>query len=159
MTILSGKTIRRLGIITPHVDRCVAHGMTYGESLAGYDIRLGETAWFNKDGFSLAVSKERFKLPKNVIGIVHDKSSWARKGLSVQNTVLEPGWEGYLTLELNLNSNDFFCQHISADTLYNIAEGMPIAQVVFHYVDEETDGYNGKYQNQPGRPVEAIHEG
>jgi dCTP deaminase len=28
------------------------------------------------------------------MGIVHDKSTWARRGLVVQNTVIEPGWHG-----------------------------------------------------------------
>jgi dCTP deaminase len=31
------------------------------------------------------------------MGIVHDKSTWARRGLVVQNTVIEPGWHGYQT--------------------------------------------------------------
>ena len=35
------------------------------------------------------------------MGIVHDKSTWARRGLVVQNTVIEPGWHGYLTIEVD----------------------------------------------------------
>jgi dCTP deaminase len=146
--ILSGHTIRRLGIITPHVDRTVINGMSYGQSLAGYDIRAREHLWVGPKGFQLLSSVEYFNLPKDILGVVHDKSSWARKGLSVQNTVLEPGWKGFLTLEVN--------SHV--DYTLNSFEGSPIAQVVFHRVDEYTDGYRGKYQDQPNRPVEAISE-
>lgn len=149
MTVLSGKTIRRLGIITPHHDRTVVNGMTYGESLCGYDIRAKERLWVTQGApFQLLSSIEYFNLPKNVMGVVHDKSSRAREGLAVQNTVLEPGWKGFLTLEVTNHSRD----GLSADP------GHPIAQVVFHYVDEETKGYKGKYQNQPDRPVEALYE-
>ena len=41
-------------------------------------------------------SIEFFNMPKYLVGIVHDKSSLARQGLSVFNTVIEPGWKGYL---------------------------------------------------------------
>lgn len=146
--ILSGATIRRLGIITPHVERTVVNGMSYGESLAGYDIRLAQCVWVEQGKFTLGSTLEHFNLPKNVVGIVHDKSSWARRGLAVQNTVLEPGWKGFLTLEISNHSNNY----------WELVEGTPIAQVVFHYVDLETNGYKGKYQDQPNRPVEAIFE-
>ena len=39
-------------------------------------------------------------MPRDMVGVVHDKSTWARRGLSVFNTVIEPGWRGKLTLEL-----------------------------------------------------------
>ena len=39
--------------------------------------------------FILASAIEEFDVPNNLLGIVHDKSSWARKGLSVFNTVIE----------------------------------------------------------------------
>lgn len=61
-------------------------------------------------------------MPENLVGIVHDKSTLARKGLSVFNTVIEPGWKGFLTLELVYHGSEDF--HIPA--------GSGIAQVLFH---------------------------
>lgn len=78
------------------------------------------------------------------MGIVHDKSTWARRGLSVFNTVIEPGWMGHLTLELVYHGNEPL--HIPA--------GSSIAQVVFHEVAVPA-WYAGKYQNQEDRPVGA----
>jgi dCTP deaminase len=100
--------------------------------------------------FFLASSVERIKMPTNMIGFIKDKSSWAREGLCVQNTVLEPGWEGWITLELSFHRN-----HHSV----TIESGDPIAQIIFQWLDKPTENpYTGKYQNQEGRPVEAIAE-
>lgn len=159
--ILSGKSIRELGIITPHEPRTQFNGMSYGESYAGYDIRIANLIRLEglKEfdfeeyrgvifpwSFGLGITVEHFKMPKNVLGVIHDKSSWARQGLSVFNTTIEPGWEGFLTLELV--NHDW-------ETLI-IPKDSPIAQVIFHYVDEPTEGYDGKYQNAKQIPQEAI---
>ncbi len=88
-------------------------------------------------------------MPNSVMGIVHDKSSWARHGVAVQNTVIEPGWRGYLTLELTNHSQQ----------TRTIKPGDPIAQIVFHWLDEPTkQPYEGKYQDQAAGPQEAIAE-
>lgn len=95
--------------------------------------------------FTIASAIEEFDMPTNLCGIVHDKSTWARKGLSVFNTVIEPGWKGFLTLELVYHGPEDL--HIPA--------GAGIAQVVFHETAEHAR-YKGKYQDQPDRPVAAI---
>lgn len=148
--IASAATLRRLRPVDPFVERGVAGGMSFGLSLAGYDIRIRESVLLEtKDkSFVLASTLERFSMPRNMVGIVHDKSTWARRGLAVQNTVIEPGWEGYLTLELTNHSNE----------LISVRAGDPIAQVVFHYLDEMTEGYVGKYQNQEQGPQIARYE-
>jgi len=151
--ILSGNTIRERGIINPFHDRTVSAGMTFGVGPAGYDVRVefdktGELdiAQIASGGFMLASTIERFTMPNDVIGFVHDKSSWARKGLAVQNTVIEPGWFGYLTLEITNHSHRPLA----------IERGSPIAQVVFHFIDRPvTDAYNGKYQDQERGPQRA----
>lgn len=147
MTVLSAQTIRWQRIITPFNERTVHRGMTYGLSSAGYDIRSAQSAVLAPGGFELISSVEHFKMPNNIVGEVKDKSSWARRGLFVHNTVIEPGWWGYLTLEL------------SAHKLIDVREGDPIAQVIFYYLDHDTEHpYQGKYQNQDARPVEAKEE-
>lgn len=161
--ILSAQTIRRHciggGMIRPFHERTVYTGKTYGLSSAGYDVRVefavGKMMRFISprlgpgNTFALASTMERFALPSDVMGVVHDKSSWARRGLTVQNTVIEPGWSGYLTLEL--------IYHGEGELI--VCEGDPIAQIVFHQLDEYTEQpYSGKYQNQPRGPQEAREE-
>ena len=139
MTILSAQSIRRRGIFTPFGEREKAFGMSYGLSSCGYDIRVeqGFTLW--PGHFRLASTLEHFAMPNDLVGIVHDKSTWARLGVAVQNTVVEPGWTGWLTLELTNHSE--YPREIMA--------GAPIAQVIFHLLDEPTDQpYAGKYQDQ-----------
>lgn len=136
--------------------KVINNGVSYGLSVAGYDIRIRqevrhysneEGSWTIVDGvhrkgrFALASAVEEFQMPTNLVGIVHDKSSWARRGLSVFNTVIEPGFFGGLTLELVFNSDD---------TLV-IPAGTGIAQVMFHQTRLEAQ-YNGKYQNQSTNP-------
>lgn len=155
--ILSAQKIRRLcevsNMITPFCPRTVINGKTFGLSGAGYDVRvefeIGKLLNLAPGGFALAATAEHFIMPNNVVGIVHDKSSWARKGLTVQNTVIEPGWRGYLTLEL--------ANHGPDDLVLTWHD--PIAQIVFHWLDEPTcQPYEGKYQDQPRGPQKAIEE-
>lgn len=139
MTILSAQSIRKRGVFTPFCERSKAFGMSYGLSPCGYDIRIQETITLKPGGFELASTVEKFEMPNDVVGIVHDKSTWARLGIAVQNTVIEPGWRGFLTLELT-NASPY---------VREIQSGSPIAQVLLHLLDEETEQpYAGKYQDQ-----------
>jgi len=153
--ILGGEMIRELGIITPCQKRTVFEGVTYGLGPAGYDLRvefdgggIRSCLTLEPGEFSLASTVELFRMPKDVLGMVHDKSTWARVGLAVQNTVIEPGWRGHLTLELTNHSKE---------TLL-IRRNIAIAQVVFHQV-LGTMEYDGKYQDQERGPVKGkFHE-
>ncbi len=149
--ILTGNMIRnhRPLLIVPFYERTVYNGMSFGLSLAGYDVRIAESYLIPRGGFVLASTIEHFAMPNNLMAFVHDKSSWARKGLAVQNTVLEPGWEGFLTLELTNHGK----------TGLSIEAGMPIAQIIWHALAEPVEkGYDGKYQNQPPEPTPAKYE-
>jgi dCTP deaminase len=153
--ILPAQEIRRLCLqpfppmLNPFHERSVQNGLSFGLSPAGYDIRIDQDLVLHPGEFKLASAMERFNMPLDVLAIVHDKSTWARRGLCVQNTVIEPGWEGFLTLELT--------NHASADL--QLHQGDPIAQIVFHKLMEGTNQpYRGKYQNQERRPVEALNE-
>ena len=143
-------------------------GTSFGLGEAGYDIRIKQKVmfkpgdfvslkWQEADGskhgscvdgrgrFTLASAIEEFQMPEDLTGIVHDKSTWARRGLSVFNTVIEPGWNGFLTLELVYHGEDELI----------IPAGAGIAQVIFHKTAEHAH-YKGKYQNQEDKPVSAI---
>ena len=139
--------------------------LSWGESFAGYDLRLSsvlvdpladlEANQLEEPfvlcpqsvggGFVLGSAVEFIEMPDDVVGVVHDKSTLARLGLAVQNTVIEPGWRGYLTLEIT-NHGPYCLQ------LY---KGMPICQVLFYQIDGRVEGYNGKYQDQPSEPIKA----
>lgn len=124
-------------------------GFSYGLSSAGYDIRIAQDVTMRPGDFELVSSLEKFIVPRDIMQFVKDKSSWARMGLAVQNTVIEPGWRGYLTLELTNHGRN---------TLF-IEKGAPIAQIIFHRLEAPTImPYNGKYQDQDNRPVAAISE-
>ncbi len=134
-------------------------GTSYGLVEAGYDIRIKEEVKFTpgvshprilvSEGmgfkgwsgrFCLASSVEYFQMPKDLVGTVRDKSTWARKGVSVFNTVIEPGWNGVLTLELVFNGSENL----------TIPAGAGIAQVLFGRLECDGDYGNGKYQDAPG---------
>jgi len=133
-------------MVQPFNERSVCYGMSYGLSPAGYDIRIGQDILLKPGKFALASSIERFNMPTDVLGTVHDKSTWARRGLAVQTTVVECGWKGHLTLELTNHS----------DANISLKHGMPIAQIIFHQLQEPTDQpYAGKYQDQPNEPTPA----
>lgn len=122
------------------------HGVSYGTSEAGYDIRIKQSVTLHPlRRFKLASTIELFDMPEDLVAIVHDKSTWARRGLSVFNTVIEPGWKGYLTLELVYHR--WRPLHIPA--------GVGIAQVIFHDLRERAQ-YSGKYQNQENEPTQAV---
>ena len=161
--IVNGKRLLELSPIKDMLtEKRKLHGVSYGLSEGGYDIRIKQEISFevhsngssivHVDGnchyttgrFSLASSLEEFTMPPTLLGIVHDKSTWARKGLSVFNTVIEPGWNGFLTLELVYNGEDELV----------IPAGAGIAQILFHEVSSAAY-YEGKYQNQEDKPVPA----
>ena len=135
--------------VTPFFHRSKSNGMTYGLGAAGYDIRIAQTIWLWPGVMRLASSIEYFDIPDNILARVCDKSSWARRGVFVQNTVIEPGWKGYLTLELTRG----------LPWPVQIEIGTPIAQIIFERLEEPTYyPYSGKYQNQRRGPQPAIME-
>ncbi len=148
MTVLSAQTIRRLHLVSPMMVRTLdlQTRTTYGLSACGYDVRLDQGIDLEPGQFRLGSTVERFTMPDWIVGIVHDKSTWARRGLAVQNTVIEPGWCGFLTLELTNHGSD----------VLRFQRGTPIAQIVFHALDMPTEHpYSGKYQNQERGPQTA----
>lgn len=149
--IVNGAALFKAAPMSPMVEsKQVAHGVSFGMSFAGYDLRIRQSVTLSPENrFTLASTVERFQMPANLVGIVHDKSTWARQALSVFNTVIEPGWHGdALTLELVYHGNGEL----------HIPEGAGIAQVLFHRIEEPAQ-YSGKYQWQSAEPTPAIMEG
>lgn len=145
MSQLSAQSIRRLcqrsePMINPfEPEKKIVNGASYGLSAASYDVRIAHDLRLWPKHSSLAHTLEDFRIPTNVVGYVVDKSTYARRFVTAFNTLLDPGWEGNLTLELaNIG-----------EKVIDIRAGDPIAQIVFHWLDESTDlPYSGKYQYQ-----------
>lgn len=94
------------------------------------------------NSFALAVSKEYFRIPRNVLTLCIGKSTYARCGIIVNVTPFEPEWEGYVTLEISNTTP------LPAKIYAN--EGL--AQVLFYEAAEECEisyaDRNGKYMGQ-----------
>lgn len=102
------------------------------------DISEGKQYCMRPGEFILTGTLEYFRIPSDIVAIVHDKSTLARLGIAVQNTVLEPGWNGYLTMELT--NHGVHSIMLSAH--------MPIAQVIFYKGNIPCQLYDGRYQDQ-----------
>ncbi|HXH50756.1 MAG TPA: dCTP deaminase [Terriglobia bacterium] len=102
------------------------------------------------NSFALARSVEYFKIPRNVLTICVGKSTYARCGIIVNVTPLEPEWEGFVTLEIS-NTTPLPARVYSNEGL---------CQIVFFESDEvcETSykDKKGKYQSQQGIVLPRI---
>ena len=143
-----------------------AGGVTYGLAEVGYDVRIKQGLHFTRDelgnkitvvndgdivpqlllGWALNVNIiEEFTMPKDLVGIGHPKSSWNRQHLRMGTPIIEPGWNGFLTISLNyVGERDLM-----------IEPGAGIMQVIFHRLESEA-AYQGRYQNQANQVVGAI---
>ena len=147
--------------------------ISYGTSSYGYDVRcsnefkiftninsaivdpknfddnsfvdvISDVCIIPPNSFALARTIELFKIPRNVLTICLGKSTYARCGIIVNVTPLEPEWEGHVTLEFSNTTP------LPAKIYAN--EG--VAQMLFFESDEvcETSYADrcGKYQGQQG---------
>ncbi len=147
--------------------------ISYGTSSYGYDVRCsdefkiftnvhsatvdpknfdtrsfvdvkGESCVIPPNSFALARTVEYFRIPRSVLTICLGKSTYARCGIIVNVTPLEPEWEGHVTLE--------FSNTTSLPAKIYAHEG--VAQMLFFESDEvcETSyrDRGGKYQGQTG---------
>ena len=168
------------GMISPFEDKQVREGkISYGLSSYGYDARVSEefkiftnvnseivdpknfksTNFVTKNGteciippnsFALARTVEKFKIPKDILVICLGKSTYARCGIIVNVTPLEPGWEGYVTLE--------FSNTTPLPTKIYANEG--VAQFIFLKGKETPEvtyaDRKGKYMGQTGVTLPKI---
>jgi len=147
--VLSGDAIEKAKIFAPFSPRMKHNGLSYGKSVSGYDIRIDQDLSIASKQFVLGSSMEYFNIPLDCVGMICDKSTHARRGLSLFNTIAEAGWRGYLTLEL-FNASDIIIE---------LKVGDPIAQVIFLSLDAPTEQpYDGKYQDQSRGIQQAILE-
>jgi dCTP deaminase len=113
------------------------------------DLR-GPVCIIPPNSFALARTVEFFRIPRNVLVVTLGKSSYARCGIVVNVTPLEPEWEGHVTLEFSNTTP------LPAKIYAN--EG--VAQMLFFESDEvcETSyrDRRGKYQGQKGVTLPKV---
>lgn len=104
----------------------------------------GDVCIIPPNAFALASTVEYFRIPPDVITLCVGKSTYARCGIIVNVTPLEPEWEGHVTLEFSNTTN------LPAKIYAN--EG--VAQMLFFQSDERCEvtykDRGGKYQGQRG---------
>ena len=112
--------------------------------------RSGNECIIPPNSFALASTMEYFKIPDDVMVICLGKSTYARCGIIVNVTPLEPGWEGYVTLEFSNTTP------LPAKIYAN--EG--VAQFIFLKGNEKPEvtyaDRNGKYMKQKGVTLPKI---
>ena len=163
---------RKHKMIAPFADGKTRKGkISFGVSSYGYDFRLadeykipdfssvkisdpkntnvsalgdfkGRACLIPPNSFVLGRSLEYFRIPRDVLVLCQGKSTYARSGVFVNVTPLEPEWEGYLTIAI-VN-----CAPVPAI----IYSGEGIAQLVFFRAESECvvsyADKKGKYQAQ-----------
>ncbi len=168
------------GLIEPFEEKLVGKGVvSFGLSSYGYDFRIanefkiftnvnstivdpkkfdeksfitviGDFCIIPPNSFALGRSVEYFRIPRDILAICIGKSTYARCGIIVNVTPLEPSWEGYLTVEIS-NTTPLPAK------IYAF-EG--IAQIIFIKASEECEisyaDRKGKYMNQPGIVLPKI---
>lgn len=109
-----------------------------------------DTCIIPPNAFALASTIEYFRIPDNVLALCVGKSTYARCGIIVNVTPLEPGWEGHVTLEFSNTTN-------LPAKLY---AGEGVAQLLFFESDEICEvnyrDRNGKYQGQKGLTLPRL---
>jgi dCTP deaminase len=162
------------GMIEPfNVEQVRTGVISYGVSSYGYDMRIsdqfkvplptaagvvdpknfdesrfadyvGDVCEIPANSYVICRSLEYFRVPREVLVLCFGKSTYARSGVVVNITPLEPEWEGFVTISVS-NTSPFVVR------LY-ANEG--IAQVVFLEANEQCEtsyaDKKGKYQGQKG---------
>lgn len=145
--VVNSKVLIRHQPIWHMLDRKVdGERVSCGLGESGYDLRLAQDVHLRPwRRFILASSLDYFQMPNCLMGLVVNKSTWARLGVDASATTnIEPGWYGYLTIEL-------YYKRWKPLTIY---AGEGICQVQFFYLTDKAE-YKGKYQFQGKNPQEA----
>jgi dCTP deaminase len=104
---------------------------------AGLDLRLEEPLYLRAKEFKLGLTMEVIKLSNTQIGFCNLRSTWARRGLIIPPTIVDPGFGGKLVIEV-----------------FNAGDGpivIPANERFLHLVIALCTGaksYNGQYQGQ-----------
>lgn len=128
-------------VVDPKRFRC----QEYRERMFDHFVCLhGQQVIIPAGGYVLGTSLEYFRMPSDVMATCLGKSTYARIGISINVTPLEPGWKGTLTIEIENANPGPACVYV----------GEGIAQLLFFKLprtpQKTYDKRSGRYQNQSG---------
>lgn len=153
------RMVKKQGMIEPFEETLIRQGkVSYGLSSFGYDLRVADEfkiftnvhstivdpkkfderslvhvnapeIFIPPNSFALTRSIEYFRIPRTVLGLCIGKSTYARCGMIVNVTPLQPEWEGHLVIEISNTTP------LPAKVYAN--EG--IAEILFFEADEEPE--------------------
>ncbi len=166
-------------LIAPFVDHSERENtISYGLGPYGYDLRLskdykkikaanisidpyttkdddyealsGNTIEIAANSYILGKSLEYIKIPKKILGLVFGKSTYARAGILINVTPIEPEWEGFLTISIsNVSGNRVKLHPLQG-----------IAQIVFFESDlpplYSYSDLKGKYNKQNDITISKV---
>jgi len=108
---------------------------------AGVDLRIDRDLELNPGQQRLAATLERVELSENFLGILHIRSSLAREGIIPSLALVDPGFQGQLTVSL----------YNAGDRPVRLARGERFIQLsMLRLGTPATQTYTGKYQNSTG---------
>jgi dCTP deaminase len=128
------------------------------DSFITVDVPEGDYVIIPPNSFALAETIEYFNIPRDILVLCIGKSSYARCGIIINVTPLEPEWQGKITIEIS-NSTPLPAK---------IYAGEGIAQLVFLRADQIANQIsaqtcevsyadkNGKYQRQSGIELPRV---
>ena len=143
--------------------------LSYGLSSAGYDVRIqpkfkvfteqytktvdplnfdknccieveGDSYVMPPHSFVLGLTMESFNIPNDILALCIGKSTYARCGIIVNVTPIQPGQKGSIVLE--------FSNTLPSPVKLYAGEDHGVCQFVFFKINTCKDIYNGNYQNQ-----------
>lgn len=124
----------------------------------GYDVTLGYPITLRAGYAVLAVTHERVEMPYHLAADVLGKSTWARLGISLNTTKVDPGFCGWVTLEITYNPLWSGLWSHWKGILYpktlHLPRGVGIGTLVFMTLAQSVS-YDGKYQNSGEYAEEA----
>ena len=95
---------------------------------ATYDLAPGS--------YSLCLTMERVHMPQDLVAFIYPRSTLFRCGVGLRTAVVDPGYEGPLTLGMKNEGAH----------LFTLEKGARIAQIVFAEILEGATNYEGRYQ-------------
>lgn len=148
-----GEVFKIFTNVTPHGGQAVVDPKDFSEDMfVSIDTRRSgkDHVIIPPNSFALAETVEQIKVPRDILAICVGKSTYARCGIIVNVTPLEPEWRGKVTLEISNTTP------LPAKIYAN--EG--IAQMIFLKADRvcavSYADKGGKYQNQVGLTLPRV---
>lgn len=178
--LLSDEQIAVMGIVSPCTVESPPGVISYGVTSYGYDLRVdrtfkiftpgphnvvvdpkkldprafidyeGDTCIIPPNSFALGVSVETLNIPRGCLGVCVGKSTYARCGIIVNVTPLEPEWRGKVTLEIS-NTTPLPAKIYAGEGILQVMFFKGIRTCYTSYADKK-----GKYQDQKGITLPCV---